>query len=68
MNYIIVILINIIIKILMLVGKRKYFEDETNEVLLYVIQSMNPTFALRRRITQDKNLESLSQARKRLTL
>ncbi|CAD8122033.1 unnamed protein product [Paramecium sonneborni] len=44
----------------MLVGKRKYFENEPNE-------SMNPTFALRRRINQDRNLETLSQARRRLT-
>ncbi|CAD8104489.1 unnamed protein product [Paramecium primaurelia] len=44
----------------MLVGKRKYFEDEPNE-------TKNPTFALRRRITQDRNLETLCQARKRLT-
>ncbi|CAD8201698.1 unnamed protein product [Paramecium pentaurelia] len=44
----------------MLVGKRKYFEDEPNE-------SLNPTFALRRRINQDRNLETLSQARRRLT-
>lgn len=35
----------------MLVGKRKYFENEPNEVILKIyIQSMNPTFALRRRI------------------
>ncbi|CAD8110043.1 unnamed protein product [Paramecium primaurelia] len=44
----------------MLVGKRKYFEDEPNE-------SLNPTFALRRRINQDRNIETLSQARRRLT-
>ncbi|CAD8171952.1 unnamed protein product [Paramecium pentaurelia] len=45
----------------MLVGKRRQFEDESIEI-------KNPTYALRRRITQDKNLETLCQARKRLTL
>ncbi|CAK68637.1 unnamed protein product (macronuclear) [Paramecium tetraurelia] len=45
----------------MLVGKRKCFEDEPSE-------TRNPTFALRRRITQERNLETLCQARKRITL